>query len=61
MAQVHKWDILVKLTHWTVAVLFLSNYFFDGGRQPDPPMGRLWRRGCSGCTADVGPNRTFTF
>ncbi|CAH0537029.1 cytochrome b/b6 domain-containing protein [Vibrio marisflavi] len=27
MAQVHKWDILVKLTHWTVAVLFLSNYF----------------------------------
>lgn len=27
MAQPYKWDILVKLTHWTVAALFFCNYF----------------------------------
>ncbi|MEJ2765151.1 cytochrome b/b6 domain-containing protein [Photobacterium sp. MCCC 1A19761] len=27
MASVYVWDKVVRLTHWTVAVLFLSNFF----------------------------------
>ena len=29
MATVQVWDPLIRIFHWTVAVVFVANYFFN--------------------------------